>query len=158
MLEGPNIIKIIGLSLFCLSLSSVSSAQLDVAGVWMTEARTGIVELKDCGDGTPCGELVWVLPFKDGTIPLDDKNPDSELAKKSMIGVQLLKGFKAGNGKWKSGRIYNPEDGKSYRSVLELSSENIMKVKGCVGPICKTQIWNRLPFNAPNLQKTADEP
>lgn len=124
------------------------AADLDVDGTWITPARTGIVELKDCGDGTPCGTLIWVLPFEDGSIPLDDKNPDPELAKKSMIGVQLLKDFKPGKGKWKSGRIYNPEDGKSYRSVLELTSENILKVKGCVGPICQTQIWHRLPVTS----------
>ena len=132
-------------------LSAVSSpafaAELNVDGVWMTAGRSGIVEIKDCWDGTPCGTLVWVLPFDNGAIPLDDKNPDPELAKRSMLGVSLLSGFKAKGDKWKSGTIYNPEDGKTYKSHLVLASDNVLKVKGCIGPICQTQIWHRLPFD-----------
>ena len=34
----------------------------DVEGLWLTQARDGHIEIKDCGDGSPCGTLVWVDP------------------------------------------------------------------------------------------------
>lgn len=135
------------LSLAMLAGNNALAADLDVDGIWMTSGRSGIVELKDCGDSTPCGTLIWVLPYNDGSLPKDDNNPDVELATRDLLGVQMLSGFRRSGEKWKSGRIYNPEDGKTYRSGLERASETILKVKGCVGPICQTQIWHRLPFD-----------
>ena len=119
--------------------------EMNVYGVFINEDRTGIIEVEDCGDGTPCGTLIWVTPYPDGSIVKDDKNPDPELAAQPLIGTSLFKEFEAGKGKWKSGRIYNPEDGKTYRSSIKLSGHEYLEVKGCLGPICKTQYWNRLP-------------
>jgi len=78
-----------------LSLPSAFAAasELDVAGIWMTAGNGGIVEIKDCGDGTPCGTLIWVTPFKDGTLPKDKNNPDKDLAQRDMIGISMLLDF-----------------------------------------------------------------
>ena len=61
--------------------------------------------------------------------------------------IELLTGFVAdGPGKWSGGRIYNPEDGKTYKCKLTLQDDGTLKVRGYVGLSIfgKTQIWRRL--------------
>jgi uncharacterized protein (DUF2147 family) len=47
----------------------------------------------------------------------------------------------AGENIWQ-GTIYNADDGRTYSSYMKLSGNN-MKVKGCVGPFCKTMVFVR---------------
>lgn len=113
---------------------------LDVHGLWLTEAKDGHVKITDCGDGTPCGTLVWVAP---ATTPTDRdaQNPDAELQDRALIGIPIVWGYEAGRRAWGRGRIYNPEDGKTFRSSLRRLENGNLQVKGCLGPICITNIW-----------------
>ena len=120
----------------------------DVSGLWLTESKTGHVQIDDCGDGTPCGTLVWVESDQDTDNPLDINNKKPELRTRPLIGSQMLYGFKRKKEVWKKGKIYNAADGKTYGSALERLDANTLEVKGCLGPICKTQYWNRLPVEA----------
>jgi len=72
---------------------------------------------------------------------VDGNNPDPELADRPLVGVQMLHSFKEKSGRWKSGKIYNPENGKTYKSKLKLLENGDLEVKGCIGPICQGQIW-----------------
>jgi len=120
--------------------ASAHAEPLDVNGLWMTQSKTGLVEIKDCGNGTPCGKLVWI----DAPVPtaqLDDNNPDESLRNRSIVGIQMIWGFQnKGNG-WKKGRIYSPEEGKTYRSTIKKLNDGNLQVKGCVGPFCQAQVW-----------------
>ena len=78
---------------------------------------------------------------EDGSTPVDGNNPDPELAGRPLVGVQMLHGFKEKSGRWKSGKIYNPENGKTYKSKLKLLENGDLEVKGCIGPICQGQTW-----------------
>ena len=42
------------------------------------------------------------------------------------------------------GRIYNPENGRTYRASLKLRSPDILEVKGCLLIVCDTQVWRRV--------------
>jgi uncharacterized protein (DUF2147 family) len=114
-----------------------------VYGKWLTESGSAVVEIKDCGDGTPCGTIIRLVNA-DETV-LDTENPDPEMAKKPLVGAPMLWGFKPKSDKWSSGKIYNAENGKTYKSKLELQDDGTLKVKGCVGPICQGQIWTAVP-------------
>jgi uncharacterized protein (DUF2147 family) len=46
-------------------------------------------------------------------------------------------------GFWRSGRLYNPEDGRDYKGSLHLQSPNRLVVDGCVLFLCRTQVWRR---------------
>jgi len=116
----------------------------DISGVWLTEAQTAHVEIADCGDGTPCGTLVWVESDEDIATLLDEYNKDPELAKLPLIGSKMLYGFKAKKSQFKGGKIYNAADGKTYGSALKRLDANTLQVKGCVGPLCQKQIWTRI--------------
>ena len=78
-----------------------------------------------------------------GKPQVDDKNPNPQLAKRPIIGLQLFIGMKSqGPGKW-SGRIYNADDGKSYVSNVSLADPMKLKVEGCVGTLCSAEMWSR---------------
>jgi uncharacterized protein (DUF2147 family) len=57
----------------------------------------------------------------------------------------MMHGYKLSKdgARWIDGQIYNPEDGNSYRSILEPGPGDTLKVKGCLGPFCQTQTWTR---------------
>ena len=41
----------------------------------------------------------------------------------------------------KGGRIYNPRDGKTYKSKLELLDNGNIRVEGCILFICDGEDW-----------------
>ena len=51
--------------------------------------------------------------------------------------------MRADGERWR-GRIYNPEDGRSYRATLTPRSANVLRLRGCWGPFCRNQTWRRL--------------
>lgn len=120
------------------------ASDLDVSGKWVTPDHASVVEIRDCGDGTPCGVVVAVDPTHGGMV-CDENNRDARLRGRDMVGVTLLHGFKDGDGRgvWQRGAIYNPKDGRTYRARMELISHDALAVSGCLGPICKELIWER---------------
>jgi len=65
-------------------------------------------------------------------IPLSDKS-----------GPRILSEFRAKSKNKYKGRIFNPRNGKSYKSIIKVSEMGDLKVKGCLGPVCETKIWMR---------------
>lgn len=121
-----------------------ASASLEkVSGLWLTASKTAHVEIADCGDGTPCGTMVKVITEHGGPA-IDGNNPNPELSNRPLVGVKMLHGFKEKSGRWKSGKIYNPENGKTYKSKIKRLEDGILEVKGCIGPICQAQVWTSL--------------
>ena len=118
----------------------------DPTGVWLTPAGNSHIEIRLCGEKL-CGKLVWFTePHNaDGTLKVDEKNKNEALRTRPLLGLQLMSGFtKTGDGKWTRGRIYNPEDGRTYRSKLEVKDQNTLNVSGCVLVFCKAQTWTRV--------------
>src|SRR3546814_739343 len=94
-----------------------AAAPPDVTGHWVTEDGTGLIAISRCGNSV-CGKVAKALVIKPGHPKTDVKNPDPALRKRPVIGMTILSGFKAEDGEWKNGRIYDPESGKTYRSRL----------------------------------------
>lgn len=129
------------------SLAIPAKARADDAlGVWATEAEKSHVRIKPCGEAL-CGEIVWLKEptGDDGKPILDLKNSDEALRDRPVLGIRIIKGMTPdGAAKWDDGKIYNPEDGKTYKSKMELTGPDTLKVKGCVLFICQSQIWQRV--------------
>jgi uncharacterized protein (DUF2147 family) len=57
-----------------------------------------------------------------------------------------LDGFDyAGEGKWKNGRVYDPNSGKTYKCKLTLVDENTLELRGYIGIslLGRTETWSR---------------
>lgn len=113
-----------------------------ITGRWMTKEKDSIVTISQCG-ATVCGRLsrYLVMP-KGGTEQKDVNNPDPEKRKRKLLGTALMWGLKPDGDVWR-GTIYDPRNGKSYRSVVRLKSADVLEVKGCIGPFCQAQEWTR---------------
>ena len=119
----------------------------ELIGVWRTIRHGALVEISDCGNETPCGTLAWASEtvFKGNTQ--DIRNRNLALRERPLLGVPILWGFQSLDGTWQNGRIYNPEDGKTFRANLRLLSADELQVTGCIGPFCRSQIWTRANTN-----------
>lgn len=135
-----------GLIGIAFAVAFLSSAHADPTGTWLTEGGKSRVMIQPCGEKI-CGKIVWLSESRnaDGSEKLDIHNKDESLRERSIMGLELLTDFvAAGDVKWTEGEIYNPEDGKTYRSELELTDSGTLKVTGCVFFFCKTQTWTRV--------------
>ena len=139
--------------LFLAIVSSQTLAQDDpFVGYWATSNLTSVVEVSRCDDKL-CAEIAWLWDISvAGRKMLDEKNPQSSKQGKSLLGLQLFSRFRKEGDTWK-GRIYNPEDGRTYRASVTSRSKNILRVKGCWGPFCLTQHWRRLQSIAVPTEK-----
>lgn len=123
-------------------LLCTAAGQGDVTGQWVTEDKSGLVEIDRCGDSI-CGKVVKALVKKPGYPQTDVHNPDPKLRSRPIIGLTFLSGFKGSGSAWTDGRIYDPESGKTYRSKVRLNADGSLKVSGCVLVICQSQRWTR---------------
>jgi uncharacterized protein (DUF2147 family) len=129
--------------LFFVILSGLAVAEDGASGVWRLDSGKVTVRIMPCG-ASLCGAIVGLAkPLnKQGQPKVDRKNPSKSLRNRPLIGLTILANMKpAGENKWQ-GTIYNADDGRTYSSYMNLSGNN-MKVKGCVGPICKTMVFVR---------------
>jgi len=138
-------------SLLVLLLAPVlSSAQSSdpVLGRWRTiDDQTGqaksIVEIQRKADGTYAGRIIQLLnPSRPN--PVCDKCSDDR-RNQPITGMEIIRGMKAeGGGKYAGGTILKPDEGKVYKSEMQLIEGGAkLEVSGCVAFICKSQVWLR---------------
>lgn len=121
-----------------ISIAAPVSAQ-SVTGRWVTEGNKALVSIAPCGAAL-CGKVDRILAKTPQANQTDSNNPDAKLRSRPIVGINILSGFVADGKRWK-GRIYDPESGKSYRSIVERGPGDTLKVKGCIAVFCKTQTW-----------------
>lgn len=122
-------------------------SDLEVGGLegqWRTVRHGALVEIADCGNGTPCATLFWADPALSGDNKYDARNRNVDLRNRPLLGVPIFWGFTPSKAGWRQGRLYNPDDGKTFRAFLRPLSGTELKVTGCLGPFCRSQIWKRV--------------
>jgi uncharacterized protein (DUF2147 family) len=138
--------------LFILFTSMVMNSQVfradDLQGEWHIEENISKGKIIKKGDQY-FGNLTWAKDAldKNGKPKLDKNNPNPELAKKPILGIQLISNFEyEGNGKWVNGKIYDPRSGKTYDCVITMKNINTIHVRGFVGfsLLGRTMIWKRV--------------
>jgi len=141
----------------CLVISATSAhaaVSEDILGVWNTEGQEAKIMIYQCGE-MYCGKVIW---FKDpnypanskdgmpGTPILDHNNTNPKFRKTPIIGLQILYDFMfAGDNLWTSGKIYNPDNGKTYSGKMTLVSPYELNLRGFIGIslIGRTTTWTR---------------
>jgi uncharacterized protein (DUF2147 family) len=126
-------------ALFALTFAGTAHAAQPIAGRWVTEDGGAIVQVGACGAAT-CGRIATVLKSKPGAAATDVNNPDAKLRTRPVVGLPILTGFSDAGDDWR-GRIYDPRNGKSYKSIVARAADGTLKVKGCISFICQTQVW-----------------
>ena len=137
------------LLLWALLLPMGAFAQSSPTGHWQTvDDDTGkvksVVEIYRTVDGNYAGKVVEILDTRNGTDPLCEKCRGSN-RNKPIKGMVILWGLKpAGPGQWAGGTVLDPENGKTYKSKIELlESSRKLGMSGCIAFICRQQVWIR---------------
>jgi uncharacterized protein (DUF2147 family) len=130
------------LSACLLAGAAAAQAAPDIAGNWIVQDRSALIAIEPCG-ASMCGKIARALIHKPNYPQTDIHNPDPSLRRKPLIGLRILSGFARGTDRWDNGRIYDPESGKTYRSVLKLNPDGSLKVSGCILFFCQSQRWTR---------------
>lgn len=126
-------------ALLALTFAGTAHAAQPIAGRWITQDGGAIVQIGPCGDAT-CGKIATVLKARPGAAATDVNNPDSALRARPIVGLPILSGFSDAGDDWR-GRIYDPRNGKSYKSIVSRAKDGTLQVKGCISFICQTQVW-----------------
>ncbi|HFC05202.1 MAG TPA: DUF2147 domain-containing protein [Rhizobiales bacterium] len=127
----------LGIGLMAGMMMTMGAAQAaSVDGVWRTE-KGWKVKMYKCG-GAYCGKVVG------GTSAKDIHNPNKALRSRRMVGVRMIWGMKKSGSSY-SGKLYNPNDGKTYTGKISKITGSSMRLAGCVfgGLICKSQTWRK---------------
>ena len=119
-----------------------------VVGKWKTiDSETGkpksFVDITQAANGTISGRIVELInPSKPN--PTCDKCKDDR-RNKPITGMEIIRGMKAeGGGEYAGGTILKPDEGKVYKSKMELvDGGKKLEVSGCIAFICKSQTWIR---------------
>jgi len=137
----------------CLATGPARAA--DLAGVWLTADGESEIEIAPCEDAF-CGKILQILkPHNGQNGPSTDvNNPDPSLRDQPILGLTILTGLKPSGDpdEWK-GKVYNPDDGKTYDVTLALKhGGDMLKVTGCLAYIlCDSQKWTRVPSTPQGL-------
>ena len=111
-------------------------------GVWRNPKNSVHVEIKPCGDGKACGNVVWANE--------DAKADARKGGTPNLIGLQLLRDFQLQkNGSWR-GKVFVPDLDMTLSGTADFPDATTMKAKGClVGKfLCKSQTWRRVDVAA----------
>lgn len=137
---------ILSLVLVCgFPISAMAAEKDDIMGLHWNPDRDGVVEIY-AEDDVINGRVIW---SKDPMI--DAGNPDPALRGRDMLGVPFLTGFRFdGDDRWTGGRVYAPDDGRTYRGKLWLEGGDL-KMRGFVGVslLGRTAVFPAYPDGGP---------
>lgn len=117
-------------------------------GVWLHANKRIQVEIAPCGDKL-CGKMIWFRwPNDAAGLPLVDvRNSNPALRSRPLLGLMILQGLRrAGGNTWDGGKIYNPDDGVDYNSIMTIHADGTLHVRAyvLVPLLGKTLIWTRV--------------
>jgi uncharacterized protein (DUF2147 family) len=123
----------------------IGSAIADPTGIWL-DKDGDTLRIQPCGAAL-CGTIVDLkvrLDPETGRPRADKKNADAGRRNQPLVGVQSLISMRpAGPEKW-SGKLYNPDDGKTYMGNLIELGQGKIRVEGCVLGLCGGESLSRV--------------
>ena len=128
--------------------TAAAGAEPTPVGVWLHPNQRIQVEIAPCG-ARLCGRMIWFRWPNDaqGKPLVDFKNANPALRARPLLGLAIVHGLhRTGERTWGDGRIYNPDDGVEYNSVMTLPADGTLRVRAYVMlPLLgKTLIWTRV--------------
>jgi len=109
-------------------------------GVWRNPKNTVHVEIKPCGGGRACGNVIWANA--------DAQEDARKGGTPNLIGLQLLRDFQLQkSGSWR-GKVFVPDLNMTLTGTADFPNATTMKAKGCLLLFCKSQTWRRVDVAA----------
>lgn len=132
------------------AIAGIAQSAESIVGVWWNDKKTSKIEIK-VENGKFIGTVIYINPEKyvNGEPEKDFNNPDTKLRARSRLGLQILSGltFSTKDNEWQGGRIYDPDNGKTYDCFAWFESDpNLLHLKGYVVGIKwlgRSTLWTR---------------
>lgn len=121
-------------ALLALALAAIAlPAHADPKGVWRTQpdqkGQVADVKAEACGPYI-CGTIIRVFDAQGQAVAAP------------TIGMRVFWNMEQSGDEY-VGRAYVPAHGREYQGRLLVSGDR-MTVRGCLGPVCQSQVWTRL--------------
>jgi uncharacterized protein (DUF2147 family) len=133
-----------------MSLFAQAKLSEAILGTWQTGSGNARVEIIKNGPSFQ-GKIVWLVePIEPttGKPKTDTKHPDASNHNRPLLGLTNLWGFQYNehNNSWENGHIYDPKNGKEYKSIITLKDKNTLQVRGYIGIslIGRTDVWTKV--------------
>lgn len=112
-----------------------------VLGYWSTDAGS-VLQIHPCGTAV-CITIQTISQKAPGVV--DGHNPDAALRTRPVCKLDIGTGFKLKDPDHaEDGRIYDPETGKTYKSVISSDGDEL-SLRGYIGfkALGRTETWKR---------------
>lgn len=132
----------IGLLLASVLLAVSHAAPAAPIGQWLTQDRSGVIEIGPCGTSL-CGRIVGMAEWPaDGHVPVDVQG-------RPQCGLTIIADARPGSEDRWTGRITDPDTGHVYSAELWVDQGGQLHLRGYIGlPVFgATQVWT--PYRAP---------
>ncbi|OEJ13571.1 hypothetical protein BFL38_02140 [Brachyspira hampsonii] len=144
--------KIITILIFTFVFNVLAFSQNadDITGLWYSQAdsqnRISVVEIYKENNKY----YAYSFAYKNSNDIVNDvNNPKKELRNLPLKGLVYLYDLEFVKGEWKNGKIYNPDDGKTYHAKVTLSDNGTeIKIRASAdgaGIFGKNIVWQKLP-------------
>ena len=126
--------------------SLAAKAEADrILGTWLNEPGDGLIRIEKAGEvyfGTIVGAPEGTNRDADER---DVNNPDPALRGRPLVGLKLMGEYRYDGKRWSGGWIYDPDNGKRYKSRLTMRNDGTLEVRGYIGApmLGRTQVWKR---------------
>jgi len=140
-------IRLMLVVLTLVTVNIAAKAQTDqIEGLWYNDVKSGKILITRDKDGKFYGKVVWLKePLKNGKPKVDELNEDEKLRSRPRLGLPVLYGFvKDGDNKYTDGKIYDPNNGKTYSCNMTFKGDKL-DIRGYVGISLfgRTTTWTR---------------
>lgn len=107
-------------------------------GVWRNAANSVHLRTAPCGRGAMCGTVIWANA---------KAKADVAARGRTLIGAQLFRDFRKGDGGVWEGQVYVPDIDRTFSGTITPQGNNTLIGEGCLlGSFgCKQQVWTRVP-------------
>jgi len=135
-----------------------------IVGYWLVATADAAIRIERRDDGYYDGYIVWQLhdsygpedgPELNGKPAVDRNNPDPALRSRRLDGMRLLWDlhYDAANQEWTGGRVYDADDGHTFRCQMRLLDPDHLRLRGYVGItlLGGSSTWTRLSKVPPDL-------
>lgn len=137
-------IIIVIISLYSQVFSQTDSDKIN--GRWYTEQCKAAFDFFRCGQEY----RARLIPFQKPDL-IDLKNPVDSLKNRRLGGAVTIYGllYDTEQQRWKNGKVYNPENGKTYSCICVIAADGTLHFRGFIGVslLGESQVWTRETCN-----------